>query len=249
MPEEKIMIIYSEIFMKYPEIVFGFSTKQGGISPPPYYLNLSASVGDEISNVNRNRDIFFNELGFDASDVSLMKQVHSSNVEYTGSPQLVMDSDAIFTDKKNIYLAVSVADCIPVFLFEPEREIIAVIHAGWKGTSEKIVEKCIDKMVEECKVDPAKLIAYIGPGISQENYEVGEEVGKFFNDDVKKSGNGKYYIDLKKENVNQLLSKGVKEENIEVSPYCTFKDEELFHSHRRENGKTGRMFGVIGMKE
>jgi polyphenol oxidase len=249
MDVEKIKIIYSNKFKNYPELLFGFSTKPGGVSPAPYFLNLSASVGDEIVNVNKNREIFFTELDIDVKNLCMMQQIHSGKAEYTDSPQLVIDCDAIFTDKANVFLVVSVADCIPIFLYEPEKKIIASIHAGWNGTVAGITENCINIMIEECEIDPAKLIAYIGPGISQENYEVGEEVGIFFDDDVKKSMNGKYYVDLKKENVNQLLSKGVKEENIEVSPYCTFKAEDLFHSHRRDRGKTGRMFGVIGMKE
>ena len=112
----KTQIIRSELFKKFPELVFGFSTKTGGVSPEPYCLNLGASVGDDIENVKKNREIFFGELGIESNQVTFQKQIHSSIINYSETPQHFDGCDAIFTDKKNNFLAVSVADCIPVFL-------------------------------------------------------------------------------------------------------------------------------------
>lgn len=245
----KTQIIRSELFNKYPELVFGFSTKTGGVSPEPYYLNLGASVGDDIENVKKNREIFFNELGISGEMVTFQKQIHSSIINYSEVPQHFDGCDAIFTDKKNNFLAVSVADCIPVFLYEPEKKIVAGIHSGWKGTLDKILTKTIDVLKSKFLVDTSKLIAYIGPGISQDNYEVGEEVGVQFDKEIRYKKNGKYYLDLKKDNYNQLLNSGLKKENIEVSELCTFNEKDLLHSYRRDGVKSGRMFGVIGMRD
>lgn len=241
-------IIQSSLFIKFPELVFGFSTKTGGVSSDPYGLNLSLAVGDDPENVKRNRDIFFAQLGINEDQVSFQKQIHSTIINYSNEPQHFDGCDAIYTDKKNNFLAVSVADCIPVFLYEPKKKIVAGIHSGWKGTHAKILTLTIEELVRKFNIDVSGLTAFIGPGISQENYEVGEEVGNLFNDEVSYFKNGKYYIDLKKENYLQLVSAGVKKENIEVSELCTFKEKDLLHSYRRDGDRSGRMFGVIGVR-
>lgn len=243
-----VKLIYSDLLKKFPELVFGFSTKTGGVSPDPYCLNLSVSAGDDPENVKRNREIFFNLLGIKESDVTFQKQIHSVEINYSDRPQNFDGCDAIFTDKKNNFLAVSVADCIPVFLYEPVKKVIAGVHAGWKGTQGKILSLTIEVLIKKFNIDVTKLIAFIGPGISQDNYEVGEEVGVLFEEDVKYFKNGKYYLDLKKDNYKQLLAAGVKKENIELSQLCTFKEKNLLHSYRRDGNKSGRMFGVIGIR-
>lgn len=242
------MIIHSGLFGKFPELVFGFSTKQGGISPEPYCMNLSSSAGDDIENVKINRRIFFETLGISESNVTLQKQIHSTTINYSPAPSYYEDCDAVYTDKKNNYLAVSTADCIPVFLYDPGKRIVAGIHSGWKGTHGKIVTGTIEKLKSEFSVNPSELYAYIGPGISQEKYEVGPEVGKLFSSEVSIQRNGKYFVDLKKDNFNQLINSGLKRENIEVSDLCTFTEKDLLHSYRRDGVKSGRMFGVIGIK-
>ncbi len=250
MPSKIIMsakIIYSTLFKKFPGLVFGFSTKTCGVSPEPYGLNLSNSVGDDPENVKRNREIFFDLLGIKEKNVTFQKQIHSTFINYSNEPQHFDGCDAIYTDKKNNFLAVSVADCIPVFLYEPVKKVVAGIHSGWKGTHGKILTLTIEELVKKFDIKISELIAYIGPGISQDNYEVGEDVGKLFDEEVKYFKNGKYYLDLKKDNYDQLISAGVKKENIEVSELCTFKEKDLLHSYRRDRGKSGRMFGVIGI--
>ncbi|MDQ3021214.1 MAG: peptidoglycan editing factor PgeF [Bacteroidota bacterium] len=241
-------IIYSDLFKKFHGLVFGFSTKVGGVSDEPYCLNLSSSVGDDPENVKRNRKIFFNEMGIDEAQVTFQKQTHSTVINYSDMPQHFDGCDAIYTDKKNNFLVVGVADCIPIFLYEPGKKIIAAIHSGWKGTYGRILTNTIEELIKKFDLNITGLTAYIGPGISQEKYEVGEDVGKFFVDDVKYFRNGKYYLDLKKENYNQLISLGLKKENIEVSELCTFREKDLLHSYRRDGDKSGRMFGVIGIK-
>lgn len=244
----KTEIIYSRLFKKYPELVFGFSTRKGGVSPEPYCLNLGNSTGDDPLNVGENRRIFFNELGIKTEEVTFQKQIHSATVYYSSGPQFFNGCDAVYTDKKNNFLAVSTADCIPVFLFDPKKKIVAAIHSGWKGTYYKILTKTITELEEKYSVNTSDIIAYIGPGISQEHYETGKEVGILFDEDIRYEKDGKYFPDLKKDNYRQLLQKGVRKENTEVSEYCTFTEKELFHSYRRDGMKSGRMLGVIGMR-
>ena len=244
----KTQIIYSELLEKFPEIVFGFSTKKGGVSPEPDRMNLSTSVRDDLKNVERNREIFFNALGIRKEQVTFQKQIHSAIIKYSDRPQIFENCDAIYTDKKNNFLVVSVADCIPIFLYEPKKKIVAGVHSGWRGTYEKILTHTIEELKEKFSIDSSELVAYIGPGISQDNYEVGEEFAKYFEDEVKHKKNGKFFLDLKKDNYKQLIKSGVKKENIEVSELCTFSEKEVLHSYRRDGNKSGRMFGVIGMR-
>ncbi len=243
-----VKIIYSRLLQKFPEIIFGFSTKAGGVSDEPYGMNLSVSVGDDPENVKHNRKLFFDTLGIREEEVTFQKQTHSTIVNYSENPGHYSISDAIYTDKENNFLAVSVADCIPVFLYDPINKIVAGIHSGWKGTSGKILTKTILELQKRTGSDTTELIAYIGPGISQESYEVGDEVADFFDEDVKIKRGDKYFIDLKKDNYNQLLKLGVSKDNIEISEHCSFKETELLHSYRRDGSISGRMLGIIGMR-
>ena len=241
-------VIIPEITKKYPELLIAISTKDGGVSPAPYFLNLGLNVDDERENVLENRKRFFGHLNIPLDRVVMQKQIHSSNINIVNESCFIQDSDALITNEKNLFLAISIADCIPVFIYSPDKKVIAGIHSGWKGTEYKISQKVIRRMVDEYNVNPSELIAYIGPGISVENYEVSKEVAERFDPLSYKSEDGRYFLDLKKDIYEQLLNSGLKKENIEVTPYCTFRDKDLFHSHRREKGLTGRMFGVIGLR-
>lgn len=243
----EIKILRSKLLSRYPDVLFGFSTKPGGVSPEPYCLNLSNSVGDNSENVIINRNLFFKNLGIDESEVTFQKQIHSSIINYSSKPSHLDGCDAVYTNVKRNFLAISVADCIPVFLYDPLNRIIAGIHSGRIGTKEKIVAKTITEIKKKFNTDPSKLIAYIGPGICQDHYEVGEDAGKIFDENVRYISGDKYYLDLKKDNYNQLIISEVKKENIEISDLCTFEEKELLHSYRRDGTESGRMFGVIGM--
>lgn len=244
-----IEVVKPYLIKKYPELLIAISTKEGGVSPAPYFLNLGLSVGDEEKNVLENRKRFFEYMNIPLDKVVMQKQIHSDNINVVNESCFIQDSDALITNEKNLYLAISIADCIPVFLYSPDKKVIAGIHSGWKGTEYKISQKVVERMVKDFGVNPDEIIAYIGPGISVESYEVSKEVAERFPASSYIINNGKYYLDLKKDICEQLLSTGLKKENIEVTSYCTFRDKDIFHSHRREKGETGRMFGVIGMRE
>lgn len=245
----KTTIIYSELFKNFPEIVFGFSTKIGGVSPEPYCLNLSSLVGDDLKNVKRNRKIFFDEIGIKEEDVTFQKQIHSTIINYSVRPQHFDGGDAMYTDKKENFLAVGVADCIPIFLYDLQKQVCAAVHAGWRGTHGQLLSLTISELRKKFSINAANIIAFIGPSISQKHYEIGDEVAELFEEDLKFYKNPKYHLDLKKANYKQLINSGVKKENIEVSELCTFTEKDLLHSYRRDGNKSGRMFGILGMRE
>ncbi|MBM4159277.1 MAG: peptidoglycan editing factor PgeF [Ignavibacteria bacterium] len=242
-------IIYSEKFKVFPEIVFGISTIGKDISSAPYFLNMSCLVGDKPENVAGNRRLFFEKMNIDIKRIVIQKQIHSDNVNYVTESGTINDSDGLFTDVKNLFLTVCIADCYPVFLYHPAGKIIACIHSGWKGTFKKISHKAVCRISDYYKLNPKKFVAFIGPGISAEHFEVGSEVAALFEKTFVKNQGGKYFVDLKSQIYNQLIQSGIDGVNIETSGFCTFKENELLHSYRRDKNQSGRMFGVIGLRQ
>lgn len=170
--------------------------------------------------------------------------------------QMMEGIDAVISNTKDICLGVSTADCIPVIVYDLEHHAAAAIHAGWRGTVKRIVEKTVRCMQESYGTEPEKCMAAIGPGISQQSFEVGWEVHQQFIDagfdmnDVtivmsSKDGNGtKPHLDLKEINRKQLLAAGLSAENIIVSEIDTFTDSRFFSARREQKGdeKCGRIF-------
>lgn len=232
-------------------ILSAVSTRNGGVSKSPYLsLNMGKSTNDEQEDVLQNRKLFFDDLGINEEECALSYQVHGCDILNANTATKTTGYDALITNKNGLYLVVSIADCVPILIHEEEKNIIAAIHSGWKGTADKILSKTIQKMMDEYGANPSKMKLFIGPCISQNYFEVDKNVADNFSDEVKFFNNekGKYFIDLKRDNQLQALSFNIYPENIEVSPLCTFKNEELFFSHRRDNGVTGRMIAVIGLR-
>lgn len=241
-------VIRPHIFEKFPEIICAVSTRIGGFSEKPYDLNLSYKVGDKVNNVRKNRKIFFDYLGIYHSNLVYQNQTHSDNSFYVDNSGVIDNSDAVFTNKKNLFLCLTVADCLPVFLFHPAG-IIAAVHSGWKGSYKRIVFKTVNRLIQIFNINVRDMYAYIGPGLSVENFEVGRDVAGLFRKDVIEIRNGKYYLNNKLENLIQLTETGLKKNNIEISEYCTYREDMLFHSYRRDGDKSGRMLGLIGMRQ
>lgn len=242
------MFIKSEIFNRFANVVCGVSTRFGKKPRPPFDFNMSFKVGDDTDAVKKNRKEFFDALGIDWSKVTFQFQTHSTIHNYVSETCFFNGSDGLYTDKEDLFLAVNIADCIPVFVYDSVNKVVAGIHSGWKGTQQKIVTHTIITLMEKFKSKPDNLYVYIGPGISVKNFEVGKDVFDLFDDEFKEVRDGKYYVNLRKDIYTHLIRQGLKAENVEVSDYCTVEDEELFHSYRRDKLKSGRMLGVIGMK-
>lgn len=244
----KIKVIEPLIFRNYDNVKCAISTRNGGVSPPPFGLNLSYRVGDKKEYVDKNRELFFGYTGIPSGRVSYQLQVHSSDSNFVSDVSFFANSDALYTNVPGNYLAISIADCIPVFLYFPSARFIAAIHSGWRGTNQMITKKTIFKIKKEYKLNAEECLAYIGPGISFRNFKVNRDVFGLFDDSVKEVRNGEYYVDLKKEIYMQLTDSGLRKGNIEVSDLCTVREKETFHSFRRDGNSSGRMLAVIGLK-
>jgi len=241
-------IIKPHIFSRYPEIIFGLSTKIGLRRLPPFCFNLSYSVGDDLQIVDENRKEFFNAIGLPVHSVAYQKQIHSDIITTANCGGDIGESDAIITDKKNIGLAVSIADCTPIFLYDFKNQVIAAVHSGWRGTEKQILSKTLLKLQQQFNTSPQNLIAYIGPSISQANYEVGNDVTEKFNPKFVVKKNNKFYLDVSGANYFMLLDFGIPTNQIQKSDLCSYEYGELLHSYRRESEKSGRSLGVIAIK-
>jgi YfiH family protein len=244
-----MVILRPLIFKKYPEIVFGFNTKWGNERPVPFYFNVSFSVGDDRNIVAQNRKLFFAAIGLDENTIAYQKQVHADTVRIVNSPGFAGESDALITSKKNLGLAISTADCTPVFIYDPSKKVIAGVHSGWRSTGKKILQKVLEKMKAEYNSSAADIIVYMGPSISFKNYEVGEEVASLFDKKYVVPNKQKYLLDVAGVNYDILIDFGVNENNIQRSSLCSFEMNNLLHSYRRDGLKSGRSLGIIALKE
>lgn len=241
------LLITPQIFQAHPQIIAGVSTRIGGISSLPYSsLNLGVHTHDDTFNIQHNTKLFTQKLGIPQDALARSFQCHGDQILCTDKPIYAENFDAIITNSRGVFPGVGVADCCPILLADPQKQISAAIHAGWKGTVKEIVRKTVQQMYLEFQSNPADILAYIGPCISQDFFEVGDEVAEQFSPEVKVKMNLKFHVDLKKANAIQLQNAGVNQ--IEISPYCTIKNNDLFFSFRKENGLTGRMLAIIGFK-
>ncbi|MFA6540433.1 MAG: peptidoglycan editing factor PgeF [Bacteroidota bacterium] len=242
-------IVSSKLFDQFPELVFGMSTVDGGVSHEKFGLNLSYHVGDVAENVEENRKRFFSSLGIQESRIAFTQQTHSSTTVVVNAPGKYPDSDALIARHNGLFLAVSAADCTPVMFYDPDTGTIGGIHAGWKGTSLRIVENALHTAMTNFSVDSSNLYVFIGPSAGQCCYEVGEDVARRFPPEcVKFLSTAKYLLDVKKANYLQLLECGVRSDRIEIHPDCSIHNQK-YHSHRRDGKRSGRMMAVIGLKK
>lgn len=244
-----MLILKPYIFHPFPEIIFGFSPRFNSIVTTDFGFNLSYSVGDNIDTVNKNRDQFFNELSLINENVSYQHQVHSDIVRQVNTGGLCGESDALITTKKGLALAISIADCTPVFIYDPVNKVVAAVHSGWRGTEKKITAGTLVELNKNYKSNPENLVAYIGPSISKTNYEVGKEVAEKFDGKYLSKKGEKFLLDVSGLNYDILIESGLKKNNIQKSGLCTYEFSELFHSYRRDGNNSGRSLGLIALKD
>lgn len=223
------------------------------------WLNLAFHVGDDPERVRENRRILARQEGFELSRLVAAQQVHGSSVRLVSRDDsgrgalsyedALPDCDALVTAEEGLPLLILVADCAPVLLVDPARRVCAVVHAGWRGALASIAGETIETMSREFGTRPGEVLAAIGPCLSVENLEVGEEVAAQV--EVQDAASVvraerwiKPHLDLRGLIRRGLVQVGVNEANLEVSPLCPKERSEVFFSHRGQNGRAGR-FGIV----
>ncbi len=224
------------------------TTRMGGVSQAPWdTLNLGSHVGDSTEDVNRNRAILCERLGIDIASVGWLNQVHGTDVVDLPAAGLVR-ADASTTWSRGNVCAVLTADCLPVLFCDPATGQVAAAHAGWRGLADGVLEQVVARFG-----NPAGILAWLGPAIGPDRFEVGPEVREaFLLDDplaadafaASPSREGHYLADIYQLARQRLATAGVLQ--VYGGEFCTVTDQQRFFSYRRD-GQTGRMASLIYM--
>lgn len=247
----------------------GCSTRVGGVSGDFLSsLNTGFTVGDQISNVWENRRRFSELLGVENLPWLLSMTHGKVVVRVDEAPPILINgeekprnfypADGCITNVPGVPLSLTVADCVPVFFHDPVQKAVGVTHAGWRGTVAGIVSETVLALQENYQCDPKNVQVGIGPSIGPDAFEVGSEVLAEFKKAFPESETivlehtqasareqGKGYVNLWEANRQMALRAGVPEDNIQISHWCTVSHPELFFSHRRDEGKSGRLLAGI----
>jgi len=170
-----------------------------------------------------------------------LKQIHSGIVLVGEQIGCAGEGDALVTAGDGVSVSVRTADCYPILLADNRNRAVAAVHAGWRGTAARIVDRTIERMHAQFGTEGRDLWVAIGPGIGSCCYEVGVEVARQFG--LEAAGR----IDLAEMNHRQLVQAGVTESHIEILGGCTKCDARRFHSFRRDQERAGRMISFIGL--
>jgi YfiH family protein len=237
-------------------VTAGFTTRHAG--------NVALHVGDDAEAVIARRKKMASALNWDFGAWTCGEQVHGTSVrvvrrEEAGRGRLnrqtaFPDTDALITDEPNILLVQFFADCVPLYFLDPATGAIGLAHAGWRGTVENIAGQTVNRMREVFGTKPHELFAAIGPSIGACCYEVDDKVISRVRATAADDGvltpteNGRARLDLKELNRQLMIKAGILPSRIELSIWCTSCRNDLFFSHRAEQGRAGRMMSWLGRK-
>lgn len=267
-----VPLIRFRAFMPFfPHLNAAFSTRFGGVSKKTELmeLNFGFDRGDDEKNVRENYRLFCESMGEDEKNLVLSDQIHETKVyqvteeDRTGSviQKKLKGVDGLISDRE-VILATSYADCVPLLFFDPVKNVIASSHSGWRGTVGKIGEKTVQMFVETYGSKKEDIIAVIGPSICQNCYEVSEDVVMEFKKVYKetqmkeisrpsfeagKRKEGKYQLDLWAANYFCLKDAGLLDKNIHVAGICTCEHDRLLFSHRASKGKRGNLNAFLAL--
>jgi YfiH family protein len=250
---------------RVPSVLHFLSTRLGGVSGGHFAtLNIAFHVGDQPSNVLENRSRLSNRLMIPLDSFTVGQQVHSGNVTVVGVADAgrgahshetaIPETDALVTADNDVCLLVLVADCSPILLLDPERRVIAAIHAGRVGSAKRIVSKTLYTMTQSFGTTPKDVIAAIGPSIDSTNYPISNEKAVDLSQSLLPDSKSlirlgdTYRFDLARAHFEELCGAGIPPENIESVSLSTFANTDLFFSERRDGKPTGRIGAGIMLR-
>ncbi|CAG7620976.1 peptidoglycan editing factor PgeF [Paenibacillus allorhizosphaerae] len=262
---------------RYPQLSAGFTTRLGGVSAEPFgSLNCGLHVGDDREAVVANRRRLAGALHIPFEAATYAEQVHGKEIQVVSRAlrgagndsreKALQAKDGFVTSEPGVFLFALFADCVPLFFYDPIRRAVGLAHAGWKGTVLQIAKATLETMSAAFGTKPRDVIAAVGPSIGACCYEVDDAVISRVDKllpELPGSGNGtegssavyerktdgKYNLNLQQLNRQIMIKAGILPAHIEITGLCTSCRTDLFFSHRKENGKTGRMAAWIGLKE
>ncbi|HLC95342.1 MAG TPA: peptidoglycan editing factor PgeF [Patescibacteria group bacterium] len=236
-------------FSQYEDVFSVLSLKEDGA------MKVLEPTQDVVA--MRNRVLFYKKCKVPEKSVVSAIVEHGENIAIVNNAQeeFLADTDAIITKEKNLYLTITVADCFPIFLYDPTQKIIGIAHAGWRGVVKEIAPKTVGAMVR-MGGDPKKINVAIGPGISQAHFLFGDKdfvkyFGRYQQDHfmVPSSEMGKVHVNLQAIICQQLRDAGLSSNHIATTLECTYTNREKYFSYRREKKEPpDAMLALIGMK-
>ncbi|WP_426447678.1 peptidoglycan editing factor PgeF [Paenibacillus sp. S-38] len=257
-------------------VTAGFTTRRGGVSGEPYQgLNCGLHVDDAPEAVVENRRRLAQALGIPFEAGTYAEQVHGKEIQMVTSAlrgagirdrdSALQAKDGFMTNEPGVYLYALFADCVPLYFYDPIRRAVGLAHAGWKGTALGIARSMVEAMSAAYGTKARDLRAAIGPSIGACCYEVDDTVVSRIDKALGTTGGaaqeegqppfyeaklgGKYTLNLQAVNRQIMIKAGIMPSHIEISSLCTSCRTDLFFSHRKERGRTGRMAAWIGLRE
>jgi hypothetical protein len=253
------VVTYVSPLLRKVGVPHAFSTRIGGVSPPPFEsLNLGNPNGchiqDQSARIRENYRILQRAAGCADRHLTYLHQVHGGVVSTLRAGQAHDNDtkgDALVSDDPSRALCVRIADCVPLMLASDDGKNVAAIHAGWRGVIAGVAVNAIRQMNVLGDVPAERIVAAIGPSIGFDSFEVGPEVIEAFvaafgsDAPVRRRDDGKGYVNLAEALRRQLRAAGIRAELLDWTDRCTFRDADEFYSHRRDQGVTGRMAALI----
>jgi len=209
----------------------GFSNRLGGLSPAPFQgLNMSTSRGDAEENVAANRQLFLNEFGIGESQLAEPLQVSRDGIEIVHAPGKYANRDALITVNPGVYLRVLTADCSPILVWSLEQPLVAAVHSGWQGSELDILGQTLEMMHNELGAEYNSLCLAIGPGLTQDNFELGPEFKEKFSSEYLQPAidSDRFMFNNNAYLRDTALQLGIPSDQIEILPFCSYRDSELF---------------------
>jgi YfiH family protein len=262
---ESVSIWQFDVLSGFDVLCHGVVGRRGGVSISPYDgLNLGLHVGDDPDRVVENRRRACGALGVDFDGCTFAQQVHGNSVQAVTESEAgagrmrfeeaVAGVDGLVVRGPDITIAVGVADCVPLLLYDPDNHAGAAVHAGWRGTAAGVAARGVEALVRECGSRPESLVAGVGPAIGRCCYQVsGRAVedlkrGLQYPEPVAERRSGHWYLDLAEANRQQLRATGLRPENIELSGICTSCHSDEFYSERKLGRPTGRFGAFLSLR-
>lgn len=227
-------MIYFKIFRKFPNLVYGVSSKKNGS------MKLSKNVKENLQ-IKKNRQQFLSFFNLAEKNIVKAKLVHRARIRIVSNKDAgkwISNVDGLIAAPKNLAISITVADCFPVFIFDHQKKIISLVHAGWRPIIRGIIKKAIKTIIKEFQSDPKNILIGIGPGIMKCHFRVKQEVAnkfknRFFNKALTQE-NGCFFVDLPKTIQLEALKSGILRKNIEIINDCTYCLKKKYFSYRRD---------------
>lgn len=241
---------------RFGERLLHFSTTRLDAAGNPFCMGFETAENESPRAASRLR--LAKAMEIESERFAFCRQMHTRNAAivtdktsdkgFYYKKHAVADTDALITATPGICVVAQSADCVPILLYDPENNVIAAIHSGWKGTAKRILQKTIEKMVRQYATIPGNLICCIGPSAGPCCYEVGEDVYTEFAANFDDPDplfvplqNGKHLLNLWSANATIARFCGIPDDNIETAAICTICNSNNFHSARVHKNETGRM--------